>query len=242
MWPGHGRARARGPGPGGRGPDRTGRPGAGRRPRRARAPPPWGRPPPPAHDTSRSVASTWPPGPTRSARCRPPRSRPPPPPSTPARRPGRGRRGGGRSRVEEAREGREAVHRLGGVVGRGGSRRLGLVHGLVGWVRRCRSIGCAGSVGPVRRSNGAGPWRQRQVLRGADVAVEHVGHLGPALLDQGGRGREVAVLARRLAAAAEDHHLDARRQRRQLADEAGVDGHEERGQRGLGRPPGRRGW
>ena len=72
-------------------------------------------------------------------------------------------------------------------------------------------------------------------MGGPDVAIEDVGHLGPSLLDQGGRGREVAVLARRVAAAAEDDHLDAGRQRRQLAHEARVHGDEERGERGLGR-------
>ena len=72
-------------------------------------------------------------------------------------------------------------------------------------------------------------------MRGPDVAVEDVGHLGPALLDERGGGREVAELARGVAAAAEDDDLDAGRERRQLADEARVHGDEERRERGLGR-------
>ena len=98
----------------------------------------------------------------------------------------------------------------------------------------------SGPPGRVRRGRRRADRRQAQVLRGPDVAVERVADLGPALLDEGGRGREVAVLARGIAAATEDDHLDARRQGRQLAHEAGVDGHEERGQRRFDRAPGRR--
>ena len=76
-------------------------------------------------------------------------------------------------------------------------------------------------------------------LRGTGETVEHGGHLGPALLHQRRRGGEVAVLALRFASPAEDHHLNARRQGGELADEAGLDGDEERSERGLGRPPGR---
>ena len=95
--------------------------------------------------------------------------------------------------VEQGGEGGEAVHRLGGVVG--------------------EEVAVPG--------HGAAVGRGRQVVRGPDVAVEHVGHLGPPLLDQGGRGGEVAVLARGLAATAEDDHLDARRQQRRARGRSG---------------------
>ena len=157
-------------------------------------------------------------GPTRPER--PATTDGPPAPTSQQRQPGaspspsRWRNVEGSKRVGE---GGEAVHRLGRGVG----------EEIAAPVRHGR-----------RRRRGTPAWRRGQVVRRPDVAVEHVGHLGPSLLDQSGRGREVAVLARRLAAPAEDDHLDARRKRGQLAHEARVDGDEERRERRLGRATG----
>ena len=218
----------------------------------------------PAHARSMSVASTCPCGPTRPARWR--STDVPPAPTSQQRQPGASPSRSRWRKVEGSKSAAKAVkrsiasgaslerrYRSGLTAGPGRSARVRPALRAAGAAVRAgagagrgRDMARRGTRRDARATSGgreamAVARRRRrcgaQVVRGPGIAVEDVGHLGPPLLDERGRRREVPVLPRRIAAAAEDDHLHARRQRGQLADEASVHGHEERGERRLGRAP-----